>query len=153
GASLASGGVAEEAGYVRPAFVVGLLGEVQVTAVVLALAGGGGLVVLVGLGSLQIRHADVLLLPGSVSWRRILDFGFAASSGFWPREAPEGAAPRFGRRAPSADHQSPPTGPSGASRSSGCRSPAWSSRTSRRSSCRRRSCGGCRSRWCCASRS
>src|SRR5439155_11224712 len=59
-ARLALGGVAEEARDVRPAFHVGLLGEVQVTPVCLALAGERGLEVLVGLAVLEIRDACCL---------------------------------------------------------------------------------------------
>jgi len=79
-ARLALGGVAKETRDVRAAFHVGLLGEVQITPVGLALAGERGLEVLVGLAVLEIRHACCLLGGGSSCWRIILQNGFAPSS-------------------------------------------------------------------------
>ena len=60
-AGLAFGGVPEETGEVRTAFDVGLLGEVDIAAVRLALAGESGLEVLVRLAVPQIGHAWIPL--------------------------------------------------------------------------------------------
>ena len=55
-AGLTLGHRAEERGHVGVALHVGLLREVEVTAVGLALAGERGLQVVVGLGSCRLRH-------------------------------------------------------------------------------------------------
>ena len=59
-AGLALGDRAEQGGHVRVALDVGLLGEVQVPAVGLALAGERLLEVVLGLGSLQFGHGAPL---------------------------------------------------------------------------------------------
>ena len=61
-AGLALGDRAEEGGDVGVALDVGLLGEVEVAAVRLALAGERLLEVLVGLAALEVRHGVVVLL-------------------------------------------------------------------------------------------
>jgi hypothetical protein len=85
-AGLALGGRAEHGGDVVVALDVGLLGEIQVAAVGLALAGESGLQVVFGLGSLEVRHGST---PFAISPSADLTRGFrgpctAASSTLEP---------------------------------------------------------------------
>ena len=52
-AGLALGGVAEQTGYIRVAFHVGLFGEVEVAAIRLGFPGERVLQILMGLGALE----------------------------------------------------------------------------------------------------
>ena len=58
---LALGGGTEYGSHVVVALDVSLLGEVQVTAIGLGLAGEGGLQIVFGLGAFQIRHGEFLI--------------------------------------------------------------------------------------------
>ena len=83
---LAFGDGAEQRGDVGVALDVGLLGEVQVAAVGLALAGERLLQVVVGLGALQVSHARTrLLVVGGLLTENLLVDQAAWHSGHRPR--------------------------------------------------------------------
>ena len=106
-AGLALGDRAEQGGHVGVALDVGLLGEVEVAAVGLALAGERLLEVVVGLGAVEVRHGGYIswwsVHPGK-GFRAALLPGRLWPDRLWPdRLWPGRCGPALGAAAPEDD--------------------------------------------------